>query len=53
MLGVIGIDSREFRRDVTKSNGDKGEFRSVLGVAIRTRDYDSFDKKYLNPFFSE
>jgi len=41
MLDVIGIDSRKFRRE----HGDKS-FESVLGIAVRTRDFHSFRENY-------
>ena len=46
MSSIIGIDSRSFVRDVTKRNGSPGHFESVLGIAVKVRDYEIFDKKY-------
>jgi len=46
MLKVIGFDSREFKREVIKSDGSRGKFRSAVGFGIRVDDYDLFDKKY-------
>lgn len=46
MLDVIGIDSRMFTRTTKKRDGTKGEFFSVIGIGIRVRDYDKFDKEY-------
>lgn len=43
MFDVIGIDSRLFRRG---KNNSEYSFESVLGVAVRTRNYEEFDKKY-------
>lgn len=44
MLDIIGIDSRRFNR-VNKFNPKKS-FESVLGIAVRTRDYHNFNEKY-------
>lgn len=46
MQSIIGIDSRIFLRDVIKRNGVTGHFESVLGVAVKVNDYDSFNKNY-------
>lgn len=46
MLDVVGFDSRAFKRKVIKRDGSVGEFESVLGVGVRVRDYEEFDKKY-------
>lgn len=46
MTSYVGIDSRLFLRDVTKRDGTPGHFKSVIGAAITTRDFDKFDKAY-------
>jgi hypothetical protein len=46
MIRVIGIDSRRFFRKVKKKSGEEGSFESVLGIAIRVKDYETFDKAY-------
>ena len=46
MVSIIGIDSRSFIRDVIKKDGTKGHFESVLGIAIKVKDYIEFEKKY-------
>jgi len=46
MQGIIGIDSRPFIRRVIKRDGNDGEFKSVLGIAVRVKDYETFDKEY-------
>jgi len=46
MLGVIGIDSRMFRRNTTKKDGSPGEFISVVGMGVRVKDYEKFDQEY-------
>ena len=46
MPGIVGIDSRKFVRDVIKKDGGKGHFESVIGVAIKVRDYIDFKEKY-------
>lgn len=56
MVSITGIDSRIFTRDVVKKNGNEGHFQSVLGVAVKVRDYSIFDKEYgsaLKKAFSE
>jgi hypothetical protein len=45
MTDVVGIDSRPFTRKTIKE-GRECLFESVLGVAIRVRDYNSFDRNY-------
>jgi hypothetical protein len=46
MTSVVGIDSRIFVRRVRKPDGNYGEFHSVLGVAVKVRDYEYYDKAY-------
>jgi len=46
MSNVIGIDSRVFLRDVVKKDGTEGHFRSVLGIAIKVKKYQVFQRKY-------
>jgi len=46
MVSIIGIDSRIFIREVIKKNGEEGHFKSVLGVAVKVKDYLEFDKQY-------
>lgn len=46
MPSIVGIDSRIFKRESIKSNGQPGHFESVLGVAVKVKDYASFDKHY-------
>ncbi|MBI2139706.1 hypothetical protein HYU14_02190 [Candidatus Woesearchaeota archaeon] len=47
MVSIVGIDSRSFVRDVIKRNGEKGHFESVVGIAIKVRDYIKFEEKYV------
>jgi len=56
MTDVMGVDSRIFIRKYPKRDGTQGHFNSVLGIAVKVRDYVSFDKKYsqaLNDAFKE
>jgi uncharacterized protein YlaN (UPF0358 family) len=46
MPSIIGIDSRIFVRESKKKNGDEGHFRSVLGIAVKVRDYTRFNDEY-------
>lgn len=46
MVSIIGVDSRRFVRDVIKKDGNKGHFESVLGIAVKVKDYILFEKKY-------
>ncbi len=46
MTGIIGIDSRILIRDGTKRDGTKGHFESVVGIAVKVRDYVLFDQAY-------
>ncbi len=48
MLSVVGIDSRILVRNPIKKDGTRGEFISVIGMAVRVQDYESFDKQYQN-----
>ncbi|MBU4266453.1 MAG: hypothetical protein L6243_01765 [Candidatus Altiarchaeales archaeon] len=44
---TIGIDSREFRRDVIKKDSTSGHFKSALGIAVEVWNYGSFRLKYI------
>ena len=46
MASIIGIDSRIFKRDVTKRDGTPGHFVSVLGVAVKVGDYWEYSEMY-------
>ncbi len=46
MVSIVGIDSRSFVRDVIKKDNTKGHFESVIGIAIKVRDYILFKEKY-------
>ncbi|MCC7574138.1 hypothetical protein KO361_00925 [Candidatus Woesearchaeota archaeon] len=46
MVSIIGIDSRLFKRQVIKNNGEPGYFDSVLGVAVKVDDFFKFDEAY-------
>lgn len=46
MVSIVGIDSRRFVRDVIKKDGTKGHFESVLGIAIKVKDYLDFKESY-------
>lgn len=46
MLDVVGIDSRLFFREAIKKDGSRGTFKSVLGISVRVKDYESFEKSY-------
>lgn len=46
MRSIVGIDSRIFKRESIKRNGEHGHFESVLGIAVKVRDYLEFDKDY-------
>jgi len=46
MVSIVGIDSRSFVRNVIKKDGTRGHFESVVGIAIKVRDYVSFKEKY-------
>ncbi len=46
VMSVVGVDSRDFFRESRKSDGSKGYFRSVLGIAVKVMDYSRFDKYY-------
>lgn len=46
MTSIIGIDSRHFERNTTKRDGSEGSFHSVLGVAVKVKDYELFRSKY-------
>jgi len=46
MVSIIGIDSRSFVRDVIKKDRTKGHFESVIGIAVKVRDYMTFQKHY-------
>ncbi|MCK5282470.1 MAG: hypothetical protein KAK00_03605 [Nanoarchaeota archaeon] len=48
MVSIVGIDSRSFVRNVRKTNGSEGHFESVIGVAIKIRDYIKFKQCYLD-----
>ena len=43
---IIGIDSRKFSRVNRRWDGTVGSFQSVLGVAVKVRDYIAFEKAY-------
>ncbi len=46
MPSIIGVDSRLFVRNPLKKDGTKGHFSSVLGIAVKIRDYESYNIKY-------
>jgi len=46
MVSVVGIDSRSFVRNVIKKDGTSGHFESVIGIAVKVRDYIWFKEKY-------
>ncbi|MFH0870769.1 MAG: hypothetical protein V1866_06980 [archaeon] len=46
MVSIVGIDSRSFIRNVRKKDGTAGHFESVIGIAIKVRDYVTFQKHY-------
>lgn len=46
MRSIIGIDSRIFKRENRKKNGEIGHFESILGIAVKVRDYLEYDKYY-------
>jgi hypothetical protein len=39
MSSIIGIDSRIFERTTVKKDGTKGTFKSVIGIAVKVRDF--------------
>lgn len=45
-MSVLGIDSRSFVRNTVKRDGTPGHFESVIGIAVKVRDYISFDVNY-------
>ncbi|MDO9538140.1 MAG: hypothetical protein Q7J68_07460 [Thermoplasmata archaeon] len=47
MVSIVGIDSRIFIRDTIKKNGMPGHFESVVGIAVKVRDYLEFNQKYI------
>lgn len=46
MAAIIGIDSRIFVRDTIRKDRTPGHFESVLGVAVKVNNYDSFVNDY-------
>lgn len=46
MVSIVGIDSRDFRRNSLKRDGSTGYFESVIGVAVKVKDYDLFSIQY-------
>ena len=52
MLDCIGIDARPFRRKSEKRDGTEGSFESVIGIGVRTIDYDSINLNYDQIFSS-
>ncbi|MBI5872032.1 hypothetical protein HZB88_03015 [archaeon] len=48
MVSTVGIDSRSFVRITKKTDGTQGNFNSVIGVAIKVRDYIKFTEKYID-----
>lgn len=43
---IIGIDSRKFSRVNRRWDGTVGTFQSVVGVAVKVRDYIAFEEAY-------
>jgi NADH:ubiquinone oxidoreductase subunit C len=48
MPSIVGIDSRIFKRENIKRNGEQGHFESILGIAVKVRNYVEFDIDYQN-----
>ncbi len=48
MVSIIGIDSRIFIRNIKRRDGSDGHFQSVLGIAVKVRDYLAYEKAYQN-----
>jgi len=48
MPSIVGIDSRIFKRENIKRNGEQGHFESILGIAVKVRNYVEFDLDYQN-----
>ena len=46
MPSIVGIDSRIFTRDSIKKDGSDGHFISVIGIAVKVKDYKEFSEKY-------
>ena len=48
MSNVVGIDSRQFLRHTRnrKIDGNPGTFVSVIGIAVKVRDYEEFKNQY-------
>lgn len=46
MRSIVGIDSRIFKRENRKRNGEIGHFESILGIAVKVKNYIEYDQKY-------
>ena len=46
MTSIIGIDSRIFVRSTKKAYGVEGHFESVIGIAVKVKEYGAFNEAY-------